>query len=555
MFPTAALLLSCQMVPTAVQTQAPALAGQDVRLTIIHTSDIHSRLLPYQFDPSFTDNQLGLADGSEDYGGIARMSYVIKRERENAGRSLHLDSGDCFQGAIIFNEFQGEPEVATLSATGLNAAVIANHEFDSGAHNLYAQMAGFGGYDLLAANYDFENTDLPWANHLEEVARSSVLYDLDGLRVGVIGLANLSSLNSIHNEDNSLGIAVRDELEVLQTESALLRAQGADIVIALSHMGLDDDLENAAEAVGVDIFIGGHHHVAIDPPLVVTNEHSGRRVPVVHSGAFAKFVGRADFVIRIGEDGGEVISHDYTLFPISSDTVSGTDSVIEDMLDEYVDELDQRYNMEQVIAVAHEKLTRYGSTGGDSMLGNFTAEAMRSYPGVETDIAITNTLGTRSDIGAEFGDDGTWPITLNDLFNAMPFDNTITTMFLSGREVKEVLDYVSERSTDRGCNSQAQVAGLTFDMNCCTFSAENVVVNGLPLDPDGTYEVATNNYIANGGSGFVMLERNTTQFDTGISIRDVVREAMTQVYDLPDVALNIAVEDGRIVPIFDCEGE
>jgi 5'-nucleotidase / UDP-sugar diphosphatase len=555
MFLALGSLLSCQMVPTAVQTGAPALLGQDVRLTIIHTSDIHSRLLPYQFDPSFTDNQLGLADGADSYGGIGQMATVIKRERANAGRSLHLDSGDCFQGAIIFNEFQGEPEVATLSATGLNAAVIANHEFDSGAHNLYAQIAGYGGYDLLAANYDFENTDLPWANHLEEVSRSSMMYDLDGLRVGVIGLANLSSLNSIHDEDNSLGVQPLDELEVLATESALLRAQGADIIVALSHMGLDDDLENARDAHGVDVFIGGHHHVAIDPPLVVTNEHSGRRVPVVHSGAFAKFVGRVDLVVRIGDEGGEVISHDYTLFPISSDTVPESDSEIDDMLDDYVDELDQRYNMDQVIAVAHEKLTRYGSTGGDSMLGNFTAEAMRSYPGVETEIAITNTLGTRSDIGAEFGLDGTWPITLNDLFNAMPFDNTITTMFLSGREVREVLDYVSNRSSERGCNSQAQVAGITFEMNCCSLTAENIVVNGVPIDDNGTYEVATNNYIAHGGSGFNMLERNTTQFDTGISIRDVVREAFTQVYDLPDYDLNIAVEDGRIVPVFDCEAE
>ena len=425
-------LLSCQMVPTATQTDAPALAGQDIRLTIIHTSDIHSRLLPYQFDPSFTDNQLGLLDGAQDYGGISRMAHVIKRERKNAGRSLHLDSGDCFQGAIIFNEFQGEAEVATLSATGLNAAVIANHEFDSGAHNLYSQIAGFGSYDLLAANYHFEDAELPWSNRLEEVSRPSVLYDLDGLRVGVIGLANLSSLNSIHNEDNSLGIRVRDELEVLATESALLREQGADIVVALSHMGLDDDLENARDAHGIDIFIGGHHHVAIDPPLVVTNEHSGRRVPVVHSGAFAKFVGRADFVIRLDEDGGEVISHDYTLFPISSSTVPDTDDEVDNLLLPYEDLLEQRYNMDQVIAEASEKLTRYGSAGGDSMLGNFTAEAMRSYPGVETEIAITNTLGTRSDIGAEFGDEELWPITLNDLFNAMPFDNTITTMFLSG---------------------------------------------------------------------------------------------------------------------------
>jgi 5'-nucleotidase len=137
----------------------------------------------------------------------------------------------------------------------------------------------------------------------------------------------------------------------------------------------------------------------------------------------------------------------------------------------------------------------------------------------------------------------------------MPFDNTITTMFLSGREVQEVLDFVSYRSADRGCNSQAQVAGIEFIMNCRDFVAEEIYINGRPLDPNGTYELATNNYIAHGGSGFSMLERNTTQYDTGISIRDVVRSSITQYYTLPadtdgDGEEDVCVEDGRIVPFF-----
>jgi 2',3'-cyclic-nucleotide 2'-phosphodiesterase (5'-nucleotidase family) len=153
------------------------------------------------------------------------------------------------------------------------------------------------------------------------------------------------------------------------------------------------------------------------------------------------------------------------------------------------------------------------------------------------------------------GDDATWPITVDDLFNSMPFDNTITTMFLSGREVQEVLDYVSARSSERGCNSQAQVAGIRFTMNCRDLVAEDIYINGSPLDPNGTYELATNNYIAHGGSGFSMLERNTTQFDTGISIRDVVRAAITNHYTLPkdtdgDGEEDVCVEDGRILPFF-----
>jgi 5'-nucleotidase len=121
-------------------------------------------------------------------------------------------------------------------------------------------------------------------------------------------------------------------------------------------------------------------------------------------------------------------------------------------------------------------------------------------------------------------------------------------MFLSGREVQELLDYVSARSSERGCSSQAQVAGISFVMNCDAQVAEGILVNGVPLDPAGTYELATNNYIAHGGSGFEVLERNTTQLDTGISIRDVVQSAIIQYQSLPQPG--VAEEDGRITPVY-----
>lgn len=542
----AGLALTAACAPPTSSQSVPALVGMDTRLTIIHTSDIHSRLLEYEFDPSFTDNGLGLADDYGPYGGIAEMAYIIKRERAKAGRVLHLDSGDCFQGAIIFNQFQGEAEVRTLSATGLDAAVIANHEFDAGAQNLADQMSAHASYDLLAANYDFEDSSHPWTTALEEIALPSSIYSLDGLSVGVLGLANLSSLNSIHNEDNSMGITVIDARQAMRDEAARLRAQGADIVVAVSHMGLDDDLEHAEEVSEIDIIIGGHHHVAIDPPLVVTNKETGKRIPVVHSGAFAKFVGRADFVIRDGE----VLSHSYQLFPV--DGTVPRDPEVAEILEEYQEQLDYRYDTTQVIGYANTMLTRYGLSGGDSMLGNFTADAMRAYPGVETEIAITNTLGIRSDISEG-------EITLDDLYNSMPFDNTVTTMYLSGREIQEVLDFATSRSSERGCNSQIQVSGLRFTMDCRNQVATDIAVNGVPLDLNGTYEIATNNYIAHGGSGFAMLERNTTQNDTGISIRDVVRTAMTNIYlsssgdgsevvGLPQPG--VAEEDGRIQAVF-----
>lgn len=513
----------------------PDLTGKAVRMTFLHTSDIHARTFPYNFDPSFTDNELGLEDEEGPYGGLARIATILKQERAKSGRVLHLDSGDSFQGSVTFNYFDGEAEFRAMSAMGLDGAVIANHEFDDGAMNLANQAISWATFPLLASNYDFEDTTEPWATTLGDIAQPTAMYDLDGFRVGVIGMANFSSLNSLDEENNSLGIKMIDPGEVIPQYASLLRAQGADIIVLLSHMGIDEDRNLAEVYPDVDLILGGHNHVALDPPLVVTNAVNGKRIPVVDSGAFSKYVGRLDIVVQDGV----ILSHDYTLFAIDDNV--DEDPKITGLLQEYQDVLDDELNTEQVLGYAEEQLNRYGTTGGDSMLGNFTAEAMRAFPGVETEIALTNTLGIRSDIPAG-------SITADTLFNTMPFDNTITTMFLSGREVQETLDFATARSSERGCQSQIQVAGIEFQMNCNSQIAEDILINGVPLQENGVYELATNNYIAHGGSGFEVLQRNTTQVDTGISIRDVVRNEIIQNATLPQAG--VCQEDGRINAVY-----
>jgi hypothetical protein len=141
---------------------------------------------------------------------------------------------------------------------------------------------------------------------------------------------------------------------------------------------------------------------------------------------------------------------------------------------------------------------------------------------------------------------------MDDLFNVFPFENTITTMYVSGKDIKELLDYVTRRSAGRGCITQIQIAGLEFTMNC-TFASEedkktcgddcppraegifftncsgpNIVDKSLckktPLNPNGMYEMATNDYIAGGGSGFTVLKINNTQVDSEVPLRDAVQE-------------------------------
>ena len=166
-----------------VTRDEPNLVGQDVRLTIMHTSDIHSRLFPYSFAPTRFDKEDGLepdpGQTSVVAGGAARMASIIHRERASAARSLWLDSGDCFQGAPVFNMFKGEAEMRFLSLAGLDAAVIGNHEFDLGSKNLFYQIDNWSQFPLLAANYLFDDPPNPNERSLKDVADPYTVIDVD----------------------------------------------------------------------------------------------------------------------------------------------------------------------------------------------------------------------------------------------------------------------------------------------------------------------------------------------------------------------------------------
>ena len=580
----AAILTAALLAAGCVySSDTPDLTGKDIRLTILHTSDIHSRILPYDYVPMYTEEKLGLQADRGKYGGIARVAYVVKRERAKAGRSLWLDSGDLFQGAPIFNYFHGEPEVRAASLAGIDAMALGNHEFDVGAANVVEQFTKWAGFPLLAANYDFQEGSHDFVNDFEALVDPWTVFNINGLKVGVIGVGNTSSMTSIQEAGNSAGVRPYEQVQIVQDYVNLLR-DSVDVVVLLSHLGLGSDEVVARNVCGLDIVLGGHHHVGLNPPKVIPYDPDPelaaglleggdyepqdldepgeiaaalcpaakrRDVILAHPNAFAKFVFRYDLIVRDGR----IRSHSYEIFPI--DKTVDYDPEVADLLDTYEQELKLAYDLDRVIAVATEDLSRFGTNGGDSMLGNLVCEAMQRRAGVETDFCVTNSLGIRTDILANA--DGTpGNVTVETMFNVLPFENTITKMVLSGVEVQALLDYSTSRSAGRGCSAQVQVSGVTFDMNCRTGRAENIMIGGTKVEPHLFYELATNNYMAWGGSGFEMLKINTTKEDTGISLRDAVTSYMLDHPVLPECEVpgpggcesGVAIEDGRIRPTY-----
>ena len=545
-----AVLLACVAAACTTQRDEPKLIGQDVRVTVIHTADIHSRLFPYKFVPNRTDQNFGLVPEEAPFGGIGRIGAIVKEERARAARSIWLDSGDSFEGAPVFNVYKGEVEYRALSELGLDTAVIGNHEFDLGANNLYDKLTKYARFPVLAANYYFDDPSTPAKPKLAEVVQPYQIFDLDGVRVGVIGMGNTDTLTSIYEGGNSLGFRPLDSGETVTKYVSLLRP-AVDLVVILSHMGLDADEGLTASQVqdenttlpldGVDLILGGHLHIVLNPPKVAQVDAYGHPTVLVHSGAFAKYVGRLDLVVNVGSDNADpkkrsyIKAFKYDNLPVSCKPdakgvcQNPVDPEVQAMIQPYDFALHSMLDLDGVFAyvTSAAKILRNDTSGGDSQLGNLVARSMQLTPGVNTDFALTNSLGIRADF--EYG-----PLTLEDMYNVFPFENTIVVMFLSGTEIQETLNFVARKSSDRGCKTQVQVAGLWFTMVCgANPHAEDIVIgeNCRKSDgsvdkakcqeviPEGLYRVAVNDYIAAGGSGFTVLKRNTSKLNTGISLR------------------------------------
>ena len=555
-----------------VERPQPNLVGQDIRVTIIHTSDIHSRLFPYNFVPNTFDQDYGLLPINAPFGGIARITTLVKRIRRESRRSLWLDSGDAFQGAPVFNMFKGEAEMRALSLAGMDGQVLGNHEFDLGAKNLYEKIDEWSQFPHLAANYAWDDPPTK-TRSLRDVVQPFQIYDIEGLKIGVIGMGNEDTLSSIFEGGNSLGFRPIENTVALEQWTRILRPL-CDVIVVVSHIGLDaDEGLTAAQSddlnitvPGVDLILGGHLHIVTNPPKLLPNDDGSEycktancQTLLVHSGAFAKFVGRLDLVVRVGPNNADpntrsrIVSFAYKNLPV--DSTIPEDADVANLMFPYSVRLSQEIDLNGVFAFVHppgtSKILRNDASGGDSQLGNLVARAMQVQPGVDAEFSITNSLGIRADF--ERG-----PLTNEQMYNVFPFENSITVMYLSGQEVQDTLDFVARKSASRGCRTQAQVSGIAFDMVCkgdcpsldpltgekATACAKNISIGEHcrgdnpdgPIDParcaplslSGLYRVAVNDYIAAGGSGFIVLKRNTSQQNTGISLRDSLTVYLNQ---------------------------
>ncbi len=477
-------------------------------------------------------------------GGVGRLVTKIKELRKlySSTPVVYLDSGDTFQGAPQFNLFKGEIEMRTMQYLGVDAMTIGNHEFDNGTEAFVKAYQKSGGFPLLASNYLFSDDG---SKGLKNLINPFVILNRGTLKIGVVGIGNSDTLTSASVIGGSLGFNTLDAFESAQIFVNAIRKR-VDIVVLLSHQGLNNDYELAEKIKGVDLILGGHHHVILDPVKLLKGP-DGRDVLVVHSGVNMKDIGLLEVIAqKRTRETPEIVWFKYST-PKIDDTVP-EDSVAKTILEPYAEALRDAQDLDAIIGSAKSTITRNDPNGNDSTLGNIVTDAMMKHEMVRAQFAVTNSQGIRADIPVG-------SISREKLYEVFPFENSISILYLNGKELKQMFDFIAEKSSYRGCATQIQAAGIHLEIDCSPHDPEKIAKYGTrPItkrlgigaedvigkrtsdgtwdsdydyqltNPFGLFKMATNDYMAGGGSGFTMLKQNTTKIDTSISLRDAVIE-------------------------------
>ena len=258
------------------------LVNEDVKLTILHTNDVHSQIEPFPLNHNKYPNR----------GGFARRANIFKGLMKINPNTLIFDAGDIFQGTPYFNFFKGELELNLMKKMGYNAATIGNHEFDAGLSSLKTNILN-NDFQFISSNYNFDNTEL------EGLVNKYKVYKKQGVKIGVFGLG--IELNGLVSSSLYLETKYYDPVEIAKEMTTKLKKEKkCDLIICISHLGHSyqndkiSDLKLGKLTSDIDLIIGGHTHTLLKKPEIIKNSKN-EDVIINQVGSNGVFIGKIDF--------------------------------------------------------------------------------------------------------------------------------------------------------------------------------------------------------------------------------------------------------------------
>ena len=255
------------------------------KITVLHTSDTHSCVLP--LNKNLADTMLA------DRGGFLRRIAMLKQERQSDPDLLLFDCGDFSQGSSYYTMFKGDVEVELMNRMHYDAVTIGNHEFDFGLDNMI-RLFKLADFPVVCSNYDFGDTEL------KDIVKPYIVLKRKGVKIGVFGVC--PPLEGLVSTKNYGPLKYLDPVEVTERMVDILRnQQKCDVVICLSHLGWEisdyPDNELIKRTSGIDLVLGGHSHTYLKT-LGYETDKTGRKVPVDHEGKHGIFVGKMQLMLE-----------------------------------------------------------------------------------------------------------------------------------------------------------------------------------------------------------------------------------------------------------------
>ena len=272
------------MIALLLATMSASAKGPK-KITVLHTSDTHSCILP--LNKNLADTMLA------NRGGFLRRIAMLKQERRKDPGLLLFDCGDFSQGSSYYTMFKGDVEVELMNRMHYDAVTIGNHEFDFGLDNMI-RLFKMAEFPVVCSNYDFADTEL------KDIVKPYLVLKRQGVRIGVFALC--PPLEGLVSRKNYGPLKFLDPVEVTDRMVDVLRnREKCDVVICLSHLGWEvsdyPDNELIKRTSGIDLILGGHSHTYLET-LGYETDKTGRQVPVDHEGKHAVFVGKIQLTLE-----------------------------------------------------------------------------------------------------------------------------------------------------------------------------------------------------------------------------------------------------------------
>ena len=517
------LVLSLSCTAFAAEAEKPL----DGKTVILHSNDVHGAI--------------------DLYAAMA----ALKADYEAQGAEVILaDAGDYSQGTVYVSVNKGADAVTMMNATGYDVVTLGNHEFDYG----YAQLVE----NMKAAKFQVLCADVLGADG-KTIYDANTIIEKGGVKIGFFGLETPEAQTKanpklIQGLKFLAGADGRELYDCAAAQVADLKAKGADLVVCLAHLGVDEsskpytsyDLDKNVQ--GIDFIIDGHSHSVItagpNGEAIQSTGTAFANIGVITiDNATKKIVGnelKAIWHTEKNADGKSVTVVDYKT---RDEKVAAAAKAIIDPIDKAYGE---KFAVSEVALNGakapngnRDSETNLGDLITDAMLWKVLADAEITVP-EENVVAITNGGGIRASIGV--GD-----VTKKDINTVLPFGNTLAVVYVKGSELLEALE-ASTYCTPESIGGFPQVAGMqftvatyeTYDKNDesypnSTYYGPKTInrvtigsINGKDFDPEATYAVITNNFVAGGGDTYYAFAAATNQFDTGLPLDEVVMEYITK---------------------------